>query len=96
MDRAVHFQQDIPEDRGADQEDEVFHDPVNVPDSNPDPLTVPECTPPTFDPGGVYQDCQSHFRDTETNQSFMDPESFDFVTLTMDYDFLSEPEETGH
>ena len=51
MDQAVHFQQDIPEDRGADQEDEMFHNPVNVHDPNPDPLTVPECTPPTFDPG---------------------------------------------
>ena len=53
VDQAVHFQQDIPEDRGADQEDEVFHDPVNAPDSNPDPLTVPKCTPPTFDPRGI-------------------------------------------
>ena len=24
----------------------------------------------------------------------MDPESYDFVTLTMDFDYLSQPEET--
>ena len=55
VDQAVQFQQDIPEDRGTDQEDELFHDPVNASDSNPDPLTVPECTPPTFDPGGYIK-----------------------------------------
>ena len=45
--------QDIPGARGADQEDEVFHDPVNAADPKPDLLTVPECTLPTFDPGGI-------------------------------------------
>lgn len=87
-------QDDIPEDRGADQQDEVFHDPINEATPNSDPLNVSESTPPTFDPGGVYQDNNFNLRDTETNQSFMDPESFDYVTLTMDFDYLSQPEET--
>ena len=56
-------------------------------------MTVPKRTPPLFDPGGVYKDNNNNFRDSETNQSFLDPEDHTFVTLAMDFDYLSEPEE---
>ena len=78
-----------------DQHEEEFYDAQSPdPHIGPDPLTTPETTPPTFDSGGVYHDANYTLRDSETDQSFLDPEDHTFVTLTMDFDYLSQPEET--